>query len=220
MILKCMTAEKHYDKKYFEWQKNIGIFGAKANKIKFEKLISDNLKVLDFGCGGGYLLNEFKCEIEKHGVEINEVARSQATKNGLKCYKSSKELPSDYFDLIISNNALEHCENPFLELNELYRALKKSGKICLVVPLDSLNYKYKQDDKDFHLYSWSPMNLGNILKANNFEVIASKPFIHKWFPFYNRAQKIIPWWLFHLLCFVYGRLDRKWFQTRAVAIKK
>lgn len=215
-----MTAEKHYDKKYFEWQKNIGIFGAKANKIKFEKLISDNLKVLDFGCGGGYLLNEFKCEIEKHGVEINEVARSQATKNGLKCYKSSKELPSDYFDLIISNNALEHCENPFLELNELYRALKKSGKICLVVPLDSLNYKYKQDDKDFHLYSWSPMNLGNILKAKNFEVIASKPFIHKWFPFYNRAQKIIPWWLFHLLCFVYGRLDRKWFQTRAVAIKK
>ena len=215
-----MTAEKHYDKKYFEWQKNIGIFGAKANKIKFEKLISDNLKVLDFGCGGGYLLNEFKCEIEKHGVEINEVARSQAIKNGLKCYKSSKELPSDYFDLIISNNALEHCENPFLELNELYRALKKSGKICLVVPLDSLNYKYKQDDKDFHLYSWSPMNLGNILKANNFEVIASKPFIHKWFPFYNRAQKIIPWWLFHLLCFVYGRLDRKWFQTRAVAIKK
>ena len=194
--------------------------GAKANKIKFEKLISDNLKVLDFGCGGGYLLNEFKCEIEKHGVEINEVARSQATKNGLKCYKSSKELPSDYFDLIISNNALEHCENPFLELNELYRALKKSGKICLVVPLDSLNYKYKKDDKDFHLYSWSPMNLGNILKANNFEVIASKPFIHKWFPFYNRAQKIIPWWLFHLLCFVYGRLDRKWFQTRAVAIKK
>jgi|TARA_B110001450_G_C17583911_1_gene466133 SAM-dependent methyltransferase len=215
-----MTAEKHYDKKYFEWQKNVGIFGAKANKIKFEKLISDNLKVLDFGCGGGYLLNEFKCEIEKHGVEINEVARSQATKNGLKCYKSSKELPSDYFDLIISNNALEHCENPFLELNELYRALKKSGKICLVVPLDSLNYKYKKDDKDFHLYSWSPMNLGNILKANNFEVIASKPFIHKWFPFYNRAQKIIPWWLFHLLCFVYGRLDRKWFQTRAVAIKK
>ena len=215
-----MSAEKHYNEKYFEWQKNVGIFGAKANKIKFEKLISDNLKVLDFGCGGGYLLNEFKCEIEKHGVEINEVARSQATKNGLKCYKSSKELPSDYFDLIISNNALEHCENPFLELNELYRALKKSGKICLVVPLDSLNYKYKKDDKDFHLYSWSPMNLGNILKANNFEVIASKPFIHKWFPFYNRAQKIIPWWLFHLLCFVYGRLDRKWFQTRAVAIKK
>ena len=51
-----MTAEKHYNKKYFEWQKDVGIFGAKANKIKFEELISKNLKVLDFGCGGGFLL--------------------------------------------------------------------------------------------------------------------------------------------------------------------
>lgn len=121
-----MTANKHYDEKYFQYQKNIGVFGAKANRIKFEKLIFDNLKVLDFGCGGGYLLNEFKCKIDKYGIEINEVARNQAIENGLKCYKSSNELPSDYFDLIISNNALEHCENPYLELKELYRALKKN----------------------------------------------------------------------------------------------
>jgi SAM-dependent methyltransferase len=215
-----MIAEKHYDKKYFEWKKLVGVFGGKANQIKFEKLISNNLKVLDFGRGGGYLLNEFKYEIEKHGVEISEFARSQAIQNDLKCYKSSKELPSDYFDLIISNNALRHCENSFLELNELHRALKKNGKICLVVPLDSLNYKYEIDDRDFHLYTWSPVNLGNILKANNFEVITSKPFIHKWFPFHNRVAKYIPLWLFHFLCFVYGRLNRKWFQTRAVAIKK
>ena len=215
-----MTAKKHYNEKYFEWQKKISIFGAKANKIKFDKLISDNLKVLDFGCGGGYLLNEYKCKIEKYGVEVNEVARNQAIQNGLECYKSSKELPSDYFDLIISNNCLEHTENPYLELQELYRSLKKNGKICVIVPLDSLNYKYKSDDINFHLYSWSPMNLGNILKANNFDVITSKPFIHKWIPYYFKIKKIIPWWLFHFLCFIYGRLNRKWFQTRAVAIKK
>ena len=129
-----MTAEKHYDKKYFEWQKHIGIFGAKANKIKFHDLIYDNLKVLDFGCGGGYLLNEFNFKIEKYGVEINDVARNIAIQNGLKCYKSSKELPSDYFDLIISNNALEHCENPFLELKELHRSLKKTEKFVLWFP--------------------------------------------------------------------------------------
>lgn len=215
-----MTAEKHYDRKYFEWQKHIGIFGAKANKIKFHELIYDNLKVLDFGCGGGYLLNEFNFKIEKYGVEINDIARNTAIQNGLKCYKYSKELPSDYFDLIISNNALEHCENPFLELKELHRSLKLNGKICIVVPLDSLNYKYKSNDIDFHLYSWSPMNLGNILKANNFDIISSKPFIHKWFPHYYKVKKIIPWWLFHFLCYIYGRLNKKYSQTKAVAIKK
>lgn len=215
-----MTVTSHYDHKYFEWQKKIGVFGAKANKIKFEELILNNQKVLDFGCGGGYLLNEFEKNIEKHGVEINEIARKEAIKNGLKCYGSSKELPSDYFDLIISNNALEHCENPFDEIRELYRALRKKGKICLVVPLDNINFKYHPKNIDFHLYSWSPMNLGNILRANNFEVISSKPFIHKWFPGYLIVKRFIPWWLFHFICFIYGRMNRKWFQTRAIAIKK
>ena len=215
-----MDANKHYNQEYYAWQKKIGVFGAKANKIKFEKLIFDGLKILDFGCGGGFLLNEFHNKLEKFGVEINETARIEATKKGIKCYKSSKELPSDFFDLIISNNALEHCENPYLEIKELYRALKKNGKICLVVPLDSVNYKYNKDDINFHLYSWSPMNLGNILKANNFKIITSEPFIHKWIPFYYQVKKFIPWKLFHFLCFIYGRFNREYIQIRAVAEKK
>ncbi len=215
-----MSAEKHYNQDYYKWQRHIGVFGAQANKIKFEKLVHDGLKVLDFGCGGGFLLNEFNKKIEKFGVEINEISRNEAIKNGVNCYKSSKDLPSNFFDLIISNNALEHCENPFLEIKELYRALKKDGIICVVVPLDSLNYKYEKDDINFHLYSWSPMNLGNILKANNFDVIVSEPFIHKWVPYYYKIKKFVPWKLFHFFCFIYGRLDRKWFQTRAVAKKK
>ena len=215
-----MTAERHYNKNYYDWQRHVGIFGAKANKIKFEKLICDGLKVLDFGCGGGFLLNEFDKKIEKSGVEINESARGEAIKNGINCYKSSKDLPSEFYDLIISNNALEHCENPYLEIKELYRALKRNGKICLVVPLDSLDYKYEQNDINFHLYSWSPMNLGNILKANNFEIIYSKPFIHKWFPGYSALKRFMPWRLFHILCYVYGQLNRKWFQIKALAVKK
>ena len=84
-----MNSKKNLEKEYFEWQKKIGIFGAKANKIKFHELIHDNLKILDFGCGGGYLLNEFNFKIDKYGVEINDDARNVAIQNGLKCYKSS-----------------------------------------------------------------------------------------------------------------------------------
>ena len=74
-----MTSEHHYNEKYFEWQSNVGIFGALANRIKFEKLIRENQKVLDFGCGGGYMLSTFK-KIEKYGVEINDTAREEAQK--------------------------------------------------------------------------------------------------------------------------------------------
>ena len=214
-----MSTKKHYNKDYYKFQRKIGSFGAKANMIKFQKLIYNDLKVLDFGCGGGFLLNEFDAKIKKYGVEVNQIARCEAINKGIKCYKTSKDLPSNFFDLIISDNALEHCDNPYLEIKELYRALKKNGKICLVVPLDSLNSKYNENDINFHLYSWSPMNLGNILKANNFKVIVSEPFLHKWMPYYSIIKKFLPWKLFHFLCFIYARLDRSWFQIRAIAQK-
>jgi SAM-dependent methyltransferase len=169
------------------------------------------------------LLNSFK-NIEKYGVEINPIARYEAIKNNIICFDSSTKLPSQKFDLIISDNALEHTENPLLELKELYRSLKKDGTICLVVPLDNINYKFKQNDINFHLYSWSPMNLGNLLTAANFRVISSKPFIHKWFPFWWKIKKIIngkiSWYIFHILCKIYGRVDRRWWQVRVIGIKK
>ena len=137
-----MTSKTHYDEKYFKWQKYVGEFGGQANKIKFDEFIleSKSQKVLDFGCGGGYLLSSYK-NIEKYGVEVNNTAVEVAEKNGCKVFKSSKDLPDNFFDTIISNMALEHCDNPFLELKELYRSLKVNGKICIVVPCDNIKYK-------------------------------------------------------------------------------
>jgi len=215
--------KKHYNQKYFDYQKEIGIFGGFANQIKFKDLIKDKQKVLDFGCGGGYLLSTFK-NIEKYGVEINSIARNEAIKNNIFCFDSSSKLPSEKFDLIISDNALEHTENPLLELKELFRSLKKGGIICLVVPLDNINYKYKENDINNHLYSWSPMNLGNLLIAANFKVISSEPYIHKWIPHWWRLRKLlngkISWYIFHILCKVYGRINQQWWQVKAIGIKK
>ena len=50
--------------------------------------------------------------IQKFGVEVNETAANEARNNGLKVFKSSKDLSDNFFDLIISNHALEHCDNP------------------------------------------------------------------------------------------------------------
>ena len=213
-----MSNVEHYNEEYFSWQKKIGLFGAKANKIKFEKLIIEGQKVLDFGCGGGYLLSDFK-NIHKFGVEVNEVASLEAKKNGLKMFSSSKDLPDNYFDLIISNNALEHCDNPLLELKELHRSLKKGSKICIAVPCDNIKNKYLKEDPHKHLYSWSPSNLGNILSVTGFEVIESRPFLYKWFPHRYFLKKFMSWNLFHFLCKIWSRIDNNWYQIRAIAKK-
>jgi len=52
----------HYDKKYFDWQVSIGEFDGWANLCKFIKYISHDSEVLDFGCGGGFLLKNIKCK--------------------------------------------------------------------------------------------------------------------------------------------------------------
>ena len=47
----------------------------------FSDFIKETDKVLDFGCGGGYLLNELNCA-DKYGVDINPVALEEASKWG------------------------------------------------------------------------------------------------------------------------------------------
>jgi SAM-dependent methyltransferase len=213
-----MTNQKHYNKDYFNWQKKVGLFGAEANKIKFESLISNGQKVLDFGCGGGYLLSTYE-NIEKYGVEINESAIEDAISNKLNIYKSSKDLPENFFDLIISNNALEHCDNPLVELKELHRSLKKGSKICIVVPCDNIKSKYFEKDPHQHLYSWSPANLGNILSVAGFKILETKPFLYKWFPYRYKLKKYMNWKIFHFLCKIWAKIDNTSYQIRAIAEK-
>lgn len=49
-----------YKKDYFDWQKEIEKIGGKLNMFKFENEVKETDVLLDFGCGGGYLLDNFK----------------------------------------------------------------------------------------------------------------------------------------------------------------
>ena len=208
----------NYNKTYFDWQKHDGMFGAIANRPKFQTLIKEGCKVLDFGCGGGYLLASFD-KIERHGVEINTEAHNECKLNLDKVYKTSSEIPKNYFDLIISNNALEHVENPLQELKNLYEGLKDGGKICIVVPCDNITNKFRKNDPDFHLFSFSPLNLGNILTAANFKLLESKHLTGKWPPYYKVIQKFFGWKIFFVICKIYGKISNKWWTVRGLAEK-
>lgn len=209
----------HYDDKYFDWQSSIGEFGGWANQSKFIEFISNKSRVLDFGCGGGYLLKGLKCSA-KVGVEVNPSAAETARKHGIEVYGSAEEVPDDHVDVIISNNALEHALQPLEELKSLFKKLRSGGKIIFVVPCESINYKYKANDINHHLYSWSPMCIGNLFTEAGFSIIESKSYIHKWPPKYRLIAKIGGRGLFEIACRIYGRIERSWFQVRVVAEKK
>jgi SAM-dependent methyltransferase len=209
---------RHYDKEYFDWQAPIGEFGGWANRSKFIDYISLKSRVLDFGCGGGFLLKGMDCS-KKVGVETNPSAIETAKKNGLEVFKMVEEVPDDYVDVIISNNALEHTRQPLEELRTLHKKLRTGGKIVFVVPCESISYRYEPGNINHHLYCWSPMCIGNLFTEAGYSVIESKPYKHKWPPKFRSIARIGGRRIFDIACRLYSRIERSWYQVRIIALK-
>ena len=225
--VKCMKEgntkiAEHYQEEYFNnYQKEYGEFGAKANKFMFEKHISPDDTVLDFGCGGGFLLKNLNCR-ERIGIEINPTARDYCTHiNGITCLESLDLIPKESVDVVISSHCLEHTINPFELITTLFEKLRNHGKIVIVVPLDSHRFSWRPNDVDNHLYSFSPMNLGNILQGVGFQDIHTEAVLHKWIPGYRTVDQLFGLATFHQLSWLYGKyFNKKTVQVKGYAVKK
>jgi SAM-dependent methyltransferase len=130
---------KHYlgaeGEEYFRWQGGTGEVGGLINARKFKEYINDDDCVLDFGCGGGFLLKNLSCG-RRMGVEINPAARQVAKQNGIECYSDLSQVQGQLVDVVISNHALEHVPAPVEVLAELNRLMKPSGLLVLFLPID------------------------------------------------------------------------------------
>ncbi|MBG0812425.1 class I SAM-dependent methyltransferase [Methylosinus sp. H3A] len=216
------TVSTHYDAAYFEWQKDGGQFGGWANIDKFRKSIEPASRVLDLGCGGGFLLANLECA-ERFAIEPNATARETAVSNGVRAFANAAEalaaIGQESIDVVISDNALEHALEPWQELRALKPLLKPGGKLHIVVPCENISWGYKTKDINQHVYSWSPQSIGNLLKAAGYEVEYSRPYIHKWPPRMSRQLARLGRPVFNFCCRVWGQLDRRWFQIEAMATR-
>jgi len=210
-----LAFSSHYDAVYFNYQKKVGEFSAWVNRRKFQEAIGRSSRVVDFGCGGGFLLRSLNCG-DRLGIEINQSAMNLARSFGTEVYPNTIDAiqakGESWADVIISNHALEHTFNPLDELISLGKILRPGGVIYFLVPCETINNKYSECDRDRHLYTWSPKNLGNLFYQAGFEVDYVAPYIHKWPPFYYAVSKL-GWPLFNILCKIFGRLERSWYQV-------
>ncbi len=141
------TKKDAYDLRY--WKNIIDPDGKHRDKTKErEKRIAsckeeldyiNNLipgKVLDVGCGLGFLLSGIDDKWEKHGVEISEFGANYAKKYGkvLCGVLQAAEYESDSFDVVLIYHVIEHMKNPISELKEIKRILKPGGKLILGTP--------------------------------------------------------------------------------------
>lgn len=113
-----------------------------------------NDRILDIGCGKGFLLEAFK---EKHfaqlaGLEISEYALTKASPDIKEhiTLGNAKKLPFQdrSFDLVVSINTLHNLELPDLvdSLKEIQRVTKKNSYLCVE--------SYRNEDEKWNLMQW------------------------------------------------------------------
>jgi len=93
------------------------------------------LRVLDFGCGQGFLLDGLRRQGHTAvGVEISRTTAAAALARGHQVVTRLHELPDQAFDRLSSVHVLEHIPDPLDFLRQLHGRLEAAGAFHVEVP--------------------------------------------------------------------------------------
>ena len=129
----------------------------------FDKYLSINDKVLDFGCGNGRFYPSFKKQnVDYLGIDISskliEIAKQKYPKANFKV-SSIELIPNRSFDKIYSIAVLHHIPSCDLRLNflkEIKRSLKDNGSLILTV------WNLKEKVKKRNILDWFRLDKGDV----------------------------------------------------------
>lgn len=163
----------------------VGLRAGMWNKFIFEPYVGPEDDVLDFGCGGGYLLRVLSPQTAV-GVEINPVARETAANLGIEVYATLDEVKGRAFSRVVTSHALEHVPSPYQALVELRPLIRVNGLLIWLSPMDDWRAKaqreWRSGDRDMHLCTWTPLLMGNLLTAAGYHPKSISLVTHAWPP--------------------------------------
>jgi SAM-dependent methyltransferase len=145
-------------------------------KISFRRYFSkipnlDKSKVLEFGSGFGQNIFLLK---NRTAYDISGFALSVCRDNHISTINSEKDIPQNYFDIILSCHCLEHLDFPLQNLRLILSKLNEGGKLILIIPkLDHKKVPFLPD-KHYELHAWNFRTINNLLYRAGFEVIENR----------------------------------------------
>ena len=146
---KAAELAKKFDYDYWDGDRRVCYGGYKYLKGRWEKVakrmaefykLPQKAKILDVGCGKGYLLYDFLKVIpdaEIYGLDVSKYAvensKQEIRENLIVGNASDLPYEDNFFDLVISINTLHCLEAPnlFKSINEIERVGKSNKYICV-----------------------------------------------------------------------------------------
>jgi 2-polyprenyl-3-methyl-5-hydroxy-6-metoxy-1,4-benzoquinol methylase len=128
------------------------------------------LKVLEVGCGAGWILEILQKLFPPHqfeGIEPSLSAAKEATMNGVKITvgtldETTRALTPGSYDFVFSFNVIEHTPDPVKFIKSLARMAKPDGRVLAICPNgDVLSVESLFID---HLYSLRKSNLQAVFR--------------------------------------------------------
>ena len=179
----CMKIARKYSEDYWDGKRSYGYGGYKfidsywkpvaINLIKTYKL-KENSKILDVGCGKGYLLYEIKKllpKIKVFGFDISSYAiknSKKEIKKNLVVRNINKKFPfkKKYFDLCISLGVLHN-----LQIQQIAHSIKEINRVSKnqYVMVES----YRNEQELFNLQCWA-LTCESFFKPIEWEYIFKK----------------------------------------------
>ena len=141
------------------------------------KLLEENARVLDIGCGTGNFLASVPQNIYKVGVDIDKTSISIAEENHKNiefiCSSFEDLIYEENIDLITMNHVLEHLSNPKEVLDTLYNLSNRETRLLIEVPI--IENGLTNDINGFfsvqHLTHFSRNSFKNILVLSGWEIV-------------------------------------------------
>jgi SAM-dependent methyltransferase len=193
-------------------------FGRLYQTHYFQPYCADDLVLLDFGCADGLFLRHLPARA-RIGVEANPAARQECrdlcekSSCAIELHESLATVASESVDVAISNHCLEHVLDPLKDIEHIRRALKPGGIFLLVVPFDDWRSKahrsWSPGDPNNHLFTWSPLNLGNLLTEAGLSVEFSTIHTGAWSRRFFWIDRVLGRPCFELACYLLGRLQNR-----------
>lgn len=166
-------------------------WGRRYQARYFAPFCRDDATVVDYGCGDGTILREIAVG-RKIGIEVNPACleiieqRNRDLDRPIEILPNLQPISDATIDVVISNHCLEHVPDPYDVLSAIRRVLVPAGRLIIVTPFDDWraqrSRRYYPGSKDNHLFTWTPLNIGNLLVEAGFVVEVSRLESTAWTP--------------------------------------